>query len=334
MEALPKTVNGVIINEKNESSYGQVALSAVGSNDVVIKVHSAAINPSDVMFLKGMYPAGKTKPTTAGFEGSGTVVATGDSEAAKQLLNKNVCFFASGKDSLGSWTEYTVQHFGVCVPLPGDLSLEEGATCLVNPLTVQGFINIAETKGYTTIVHNAAASQLGRMLVSGAKLNNITLINFVRRQEQVDILKALGAQYIINTSDQDWKEQTAALFDQLKPQAFFDAIGGETATDIFQLLPNNSTTYNYGALSLRPIQVGAADLIFKGKTLTGYWLSADLQNPQTSTKLFTETFKNLASRSYKTEISARYTLDKYEEAIKFYSANSTLGKVLIQNENF
>lgn len=111
-------------------------------------------------------------------------------------------------------------------------------------------------------------------------MHNITLINFVRRQEQVDILKSLGAEHIINTSEENWKEQTTELFGQLKPQAFFDAIGGETASDIFELMPNNSTTYNYGALSLRPIAATSIDLIFKCKVLKGYWLTTDLSNPE------------------------------------------------------
>ena len=136
MESQPKSANGVIISAKNQLSYGEFPLPEVGSSDVLIKIHSAAINPSDVMFTQGLYPAGKDKPTTAGFEGSGTVVATGDSEAAKVLLNKNVCFFASGKSAPGSWTEFTVVSQASCVVLPGTLTLEEGATCLVNPLTV------------------------------------------------------------------------------------------------------------------------------------------------------------------------------------------------------
>jgi len=206
METLPKTANGVIITAENHVSYGEFTLPELTSSDVLIKIHSAAINPSDVMYIAGLYPAGKNKPTTVGFEGSGTVVATGDSDAAKQFLNKNVCFVAKDKTSPGSWSEFTVVSDSCCVVLPGDLTLEEGATCLINPLTVQGFILESENNGYKCIAHSAAASQLGRMLVSGCKLHNITLINFVRRQEQVDILKSLGAEHIINTSETNWKE--------------------------------------------------------------------------------------------------------------------------------
>lgn len=145
METFPTATKGVIISADNKVSYGEFPLPEVGSSDVLIKIHSAAINPSDVLYLAGVYPAGKNKPTTAGFEGSGTVVATGESDAATQLLNKNVCFFASGVSSPGSWGEFTVVNYSSCVVLPGDLTLEEGATCLVNPLTVQGFILESET---------------------------------------------------------------------------------------------------------------------------------------------------------------------------------------------
>jgi NADPH:quinone reductase len=284
------TAHGVILSEENTLSYSTFEIPTLGNSDVKIDIHSAAINPSDVMFTKGMYPADKARPISVGFEGSGTVVEAGSDPAAQALIGKNVCFFSSGKHNPGSWSEVTVVSSASCVPLPGDLTLEEGATCLVNPLTVQGFLLESESKNYKCIVHSAAASQLGRMLVNGCKQHDLKLINVVRRQEQVDILKNLGAEYIINTGEENWKDQMTALFAELKPQAFFDAIGGETASEIIDLMPNNTTTYNYGALSLRPIKMSSLDLIFKGKVLRGYWLSADISNPEIAGKLFQGAF--------------------------------------------
>lgn len=98
-------------------------------------------------------------------------------------------------------------------------------------------------------MHTAAASALGKMLVPACKAAGIVLINVVRREEQVELLKGLGAEHIINTGKDDWKQTTTALFNELKPQALFDAVGGSTASDLFALLPHNTVTYNYGGLS-------------------------------------------------------------------------------------
>lgn len=222
----PKTAKGVVLSKHNKLSYQEYKVPSLKKGDVLVKIHSAVINPSDVMFTQGQYPADKAKPIPAGFEGSGIVIAAGKDPKSQALMYKKVCFLASEKYSPGSWSEYTVVSNTLCLPLPGDLTYEEGATCLINPLTAQGFVYESQKKGYKCIVHSAAASQLGRMLVAGCKQANITLINIVRRQEQVDILKRLGAQIIVNTGNANWKDDFKVKCEQYKPQAYFDPVGG------------------------------------------------------------------------------------------------------------
>lgn len=204
MQNIPKTAKGVVVSKDHKVSYGEYSIPALKDNEVLIKVHSAVINPADVMFTQGLYPLEKNLPMPAGLEGSGTVVATGKDAKAQALLNKKVCFLSQEKHAPGSWSEYTVISTSYCLPMPGDLSYEEGATCFINPLTAQGFIYESQKSGYKCIVHGAAASQLGRMVLAGAKQANIKVINIVRRQEQVDILKSLGAEIVVNTGEENW----------------------------------------------------------------------------------------------------------------------------------
>ena len=331
---LPKTTNCVILDEKNVHCYGELPLGEIGENHVLVKIHSAAINPSDVMFCQGFYPAEKSRPCVPGFEGSGVVVAVGSSEKSQALNGANVCFFSSGKDTKGSWGEYTIIENSSVFPIPQTLTLQEGACSLVNPLTVEGFIHTSQEKGYTAIVHTAAASALGKMLVFACKHAGITLINVVRREEQVEILKSIGAENIINTGEQNWKETCTVLFKELKPQALFDAVGGKTASELFSLMPANSTTYNYGGLSGEGILASIPDLIFKNKTLTGWWLSNFLANHQVAGKLFAGAFKNLALKNFTTDIAKTFPFEQYKEALAFYAENSSKGKTLLQNPNF
>ena len=326
--------HGVILDAANQLSYGTVKLRAVGDDDVLIKIHSAPINPSDVLFTQGHYPAEKKRPTIAGFEGSGLVIQTGSSEKAKALLNQRVTFFSFGSETLGTYGTHTVVEAATVFPIPGDLTYEEAAFSLVNPLTVEGFIQTCLRENHKVIVHTAAASSLGRMLVVSCKQNNITLINIVRREEQVKILKDLGAENILNSSDPAYPETLAKTFETLKPTALFDAIGGPDGSALLSAMPNGSTTFNYGVLSLQPYSISATDLIFKNKTLRGYWLTNDILNPEVAPLIFKSAFTNLATRSFTVTVAKTFGQDEYKEAFEYYSKNSTEGKVLLQNRQF
>lgn len=332
---IPKTAKGVIVTSEFKTSYTNYEIPQLKEKDLLIKIHSAPINPSDVQFIVGFYPAGKTFPTAAGFEGSGLVIATGEDPAAKDLLNKKVAFFASGKNSPGSWSEYTVINYTSAFPLPHGLDYESGAACLVNPLTVQGFIQLCKRKGYKSIVHSAAASSLGKMLVTGCQEEGITLVNIVRRKEQVDILKELGAEHIINTEEENWQEEAQTLMAELKVQAYFDPISGLMASTIIGLTPNGTATYSYGALDIEnPLHIKPADMMFKQKTVAGYWLNKDMEDPELAMTLFENTWKCLSNGVFKTVVAAKFTHDQFEEALEFYKKNASKGKVLIQNGNF
>jgi len=74
-------------------------------------------------------------------------------------------------------------------------------------------------------------------------------------------------------------------------------------------MPANSTTYNYGGLSGEGILASIPDLIFKNKTLTGWWLSNFLANHQVAGKLFAGAFKNLALKNFTTDIAKTFPFE-------------------------
>ena len=61
---------------------------ALGAEDLLIKVHSSPINPSDNLFIVGIYPTGKQLATIVGFEGSGLVLEASTREAAQAILGR------------------------------------------------------------------------------------------------------------------------------------------------------------------------------------------------------------------------------------------------------
>ncbi len=211
---------------------------------VVVRVEAAPINPSDLGLLFG--PADIANATftpgrivarmpeaavqamksrhgmamPVGNEGAGTVVAAGDAPAAQALLGKRVTCLPGGM-----FATYAVADAQMCMEL-GDISAEQGASAFVNPLTALSFTETMRHYGHKALVHTAAASNLGQMLVKICQADGIPLVNIVRSDEQVAILKDIGAEHVVDSSKDSFLDDLTAAIDASKATMAFDAIGG------------------------------------------------------------------------------------------------------------
>ena len=175
---------------------------------------------------------------------------------------------------IGTFRKYTYMSAKNVYPFPDTLSFDDIANSMgANPITIAGFMDLAERDGHSVFINDAAASSLGKMFVKYCQKNNKVLINIVRRKEQVDILKEVGAELILDSSDSNFKKDLIEMIKKYKPTAFFDAIAGEFPGTVLSLMPEGSTMYVYGALSNKPVvhwDVGG--LIFKNHTITNFWI--------------------------------------------------------------
>lgn len=258
-------------------------------DEVVVRVEATPINPSDLGLLLG--PADVTslsKVATAGDEpalsfivppgrlagvrgrlgqslpigneGAGTVVAAGRN--ATELQGKRV-----GMIGGGMYADYRRIGRADVIPLPDGASVADGASMFVNPLTALGFVETMRTEGHKAIVHTPAASNLGQMLQKICLADGIPLINIVRSQEQVDILRGIGAAYVLNSKDLDFAARLTDLIEGTGATIAFDAIGGGTlGSEILQAMERAAvrrmTGYNrYGSDTFKQLYIyGALDV--------------------------------------------------------------------------
>src|SRR5437588_1748416 len=186
--------------------------------EVVVAVEASPIKPSDLGMLLGAVAPGTLrsegpdlvgavpeaalplyrdrldKPLHVGNEGAGTVVAAGPEAAA--LVGRRVALFGGSM-----WADYRVADAAAVVELPDDVSIAEGAALFVNPLTALSMVETMRAEGHNALVHTAAASNLGRMLVRICAADGIGLVNIVRRPEQAHVLRELGAVHIVDSSE-------------------------------------------------------------------------------------------------------------------------------------
>ena len=267
-----------------ELSLAEVPVGEPGPDEVVVRVEASPINPSDLGLLlgaadvKAARAAGSadrpvvTAPVPPAFmkamagrldqslpvgnEGAGVVVKAGSSPAAQALLGKTVAILGGAM-----YAQYRTVKAAEALVLPAGVTPAEGASCFVNPLTALGMIGTMRLEGHKALVHTAAASNLGQMLVKACAADGVPLVNIVRSGEQEKLLRGIGAVHVVDSSKPTFMEDiTQALVDTGATLAF-DAIGGgrlagQILTAMEAAANRTATTYSrYGSTTHKQLYI-------------------------------------------------------------------------------
>ena len=355
-----------------ELSIAKVEKPVPGDDEVLIEVQASPINPSDLGLLLSfaadvqninvtgsgddtvvtmpVHPAlmGSLKPRLdesmpVGNEGAGVIIDAGIN--AKDLIGKTV-----GLAGGAMYSQYR------CVPAASCLVMDEGTTpkqaasSFVNPLTALAFVETMKMENHTALVHTAAASNLGQMLVKICKDDGIQLVNIVRKQEQVDLLKSIGAEYVCNTSDESFMDDLVTALVETGATLGFDATGGGNNGELpgqilaaMEIAANkNATEYSrYGSDTYKQVYIyGGLDqspTILKRAFGLSWGLGGWLLTPMIG-KIGMERFQEMRMRvareinstfasSYAKEISVEEMLQP--ETIREYAKQATGKKYLV-----
>lgn len=332
-DSIPETMKAVRVHafdgKPGSVRVDDVPVPEPKSGEVLVRMSAAPINPSDVMFTRGLYGFTKSPPCVPGFEGAGTVVASGGGVYSSWLVGKRVTC-GGQQEGEGTWSEYVVTSPTMCIPLPKEVSNEQGATLLVNPLTAMALLEMAKRGGHKAAIHTAAASALGRMLLRMSARAGYPVIHIVRRAEQKKLLRGMGAKHVIDSSDSDFDEQLRERAAELGATIAFDAVAGEMTGQLLAAMPRGAEAVVYGALSLESCAIEPGQLIFERKRVSGFWLS-DWIRKQGNLRLLLsmrEVQRHIGSE-LSTVVAERVPLSGAVEAIARYEENMTRGKVLL-----
>ena len=339
IDSIPDHMHALVLHEYCEDiaeaidslKVEQRSVPALKRGQVLVRIEATPCNPSDLLLLQGKYGSLKTLPTVPGWEGAGTVVASGGGPLAWWLMGKRVAC-GQQEDRDGTWAQYVVANAAECIPLKRKLRMEQAASLIVNPLTAMGLLETAQRGGHRAAVQTAGASQLGRMLVAMAAELNFPIINVVRRKAQVELLKSMGAAHVLNSSDDNFVDRLAAIAAELQATTAFEAIGGEMTGTLFNVLPEGSTVFVYGALSEAACDnIDPIELIFRGKTVTGFYLGAWLRERGSLDVLraASRAQKMLIDGRIETKVQRTVSLEEAVDGLRQYVNHMTDGKLLM-----
>lgn len=339
-------------------------------DEVLVRIEASPINPSDLGLLFGaadMTTAAASGSADApvvtasvpeklmrtmtprvdqslpvGNEGAGVVVAAGADDAAQALMGKTVAILGGAM-----YSQYRCVPAKQALLLPDGTTPAEGASCFVNPLTALGMVETMRVEGYTALVHTAAASNLGQMLQKICLADDVQLVNIVRKEEHVELLKSIGAINVCNSSEPTFMQDLTDALIATGAMLAFDATGGgKLAGQILTCMESaanaTATEYNrYGSTTHKQVYIyGGLDRTPTELTrnfgmawgLGGWLLTPFLQKigPEEAQKLrerVAAEIKTTFASTYTKEVSLAEALSL--DAISVYGKQATGEKYLI-----
>ena len=352
---------------KLQLTIGDTPVVAPGDAEVVVRIEASPINPSDLGLLLGMaditnaqiagenrveadVPANVLPMLKARFdeampvgnEGSGVVVAAGSSAEAQALLGKTVGVLGGAM-----YSEYRTLHTSQCLVMHDGVTARESASCFVNPLTSLGMVETMRREGFSALIHTAAASNLGQMLQKICLADGVDLVNIVRKPEQAQLLRDIGATHVCDSSLPSFTEDLKNAIVATGAYLAFDATGGgelanqiliameaaanETATEYSRYgSSQEKQVYIYGGLERRPttltrsygLQWGVG-----GWLLTPFLQKIGRERAGELRQRVADEIKTTFASSYAQEISLNQALEL--DVLKTYALQATGQKFLI-----
>ena len=305
---------------------------------LLIRMEYAAISHGDKAFINRPHPPGSASSLhdVYGSSGVGEVIGIGEG-VPKEYLGKHVAIFRSLHNTdvtIGSWSDYTHMHHLCCVIIPDNAKSEEFAGSLSNIITAYAFRMQSLAEGNTGIISTAGTSTTGIMMLGIALALQFPLISIVRNEKGKQLLKGLGATYVLAQTEPDFDNQLKELALKLKATAIYDAVGGAALNKIIDLVPNDSMIYSYGLLGDdTPLHVFMRQILFRGLTIKSFSTnrSQTLRDPKQLSQALTLIPNIIDMPHFKTKVGKKFKLYEIDDALAYTPTG--IGKAILTFNN-
>lgn len=299
---------------------------APGVDEIVVRLSACSINPADLLLIEGKYASRPEVPSRLGIEGVGTVEAVGSD--VEHLAPGDVVL------SLGrtNWAHKVVLKGTQAVKLPADIDVEQAAMLKVNGATayrmLEDYVDLAPGDW---VIQDAANSGVGINLIRLAAAAGIRTVNVVRRPELIEPLMDQGADVVVVDGD-DLADRVHAATGGAEIRLAVDAVAGSLVSRLADCLASGGVIVNYGLLSGQPCEITADHLVFKGLSLTGFWLAkvASGMDYGEVAAMYQDLAGRIQDGTLSVPVEARYPLEQIDAAMRHAGTYGRDGKVLLR----
>ncbi len=297
-----------------------------GEGEVLIEVRSAGVNYADTMRRQNQYVVSQDLPFIPGSEGAGVVAALG--AGAEGVSEGDRVVTLLGTDG---YAEYAVAPARNLIPIPDGMGFDEAAAIPLQGMTAYHVIKTSGQlqEGESLLVH-AAAGGVGYLAVQMAKLLGAgKVIATASTQEKLDLARELGADVLINYTEDDWPQKVKEATDGKGADVIMEMVGGDFPEKNLRCLNAFGRMVVFGAASGDRGSLVPAALMKKNHVVAGFYLPQIMRRPELFGPSLRELLGWIASGQVKLNIGGRYALSEARKAHEDLQGRKTTGKLVL-----
>ena len=310
------------------------------NQEVLIEVESFGLNYADVMARRGLYQEAPPLPCIVGYEVVGKIIQLG-ADADQTLLGKRVMAFCR----FGGYSKHVITNDFATVEVGDQPASQLLALCTQAVTAYYMAIYLAPIhKGDKVLIH-AAAGGVGSLLIQMAKHRGATVIAKVGRKEKEELVRNLGADYVVNYNESNYDEKTLELLKGERIDISFNPVAGSSYKKDFELLGSGGRLVLFGASELSSGKWGIFSklnfvrrmglilpigLMMRSKNVLGVNMLKIADNrPKVLTYCLREAFEMYKDGIINPQIGGVYEQAKFHDAHNALESGKTTGKLSV-----
>ncbi|MGR8934069.1 MAG: NAD(P)H-quinone oxidoreductase [Gammaproteobacteria bacterium] len=303
------------------------AIPAPAAGQVLIRVAAAGVNRPDVMQRMGLYPPPAGASDIPGLEIAGTVTAVGE-DVVNLNIGDRICALVTG----GGYAEYCIANNALCLPLPKDFSMQQGAALPETFFTVWSnvFDRAHLQTGESLLIHGGS-SGIGTTAIQLAKAFGAKVYTTAGSEEKCRFCLQLGAEAAINYRTKDFVEQVKALTGGNGVDVLLDMIGGDYFPRNLKCMADEGRLVQIAVQHGPKTELNLLPVMLKRLTITGSTLrSRNLAfKAAIARHLHTRVWPLLENGRIKPIIHTTFPLQDAAKAHRLMESSTHIGKIIL-----
>lgn len=324
-------MKAILVMKDQSLCWSDVPDPVIKPEEVLVKIHAAALNRADLMQREGDYPPPPGCPEWMGLEISGEIVEIGEEAKEKSdwKIGDKVCALLGG----GGYAEYAAVKYDMLMPIPKNCTMEEAAA--IPEAFATAYLNLfieGKMKEGNTLLMHAGASGLASVVIPMAKAFGIRVITSVLSEEKAKAIIHLHADVVIDTS----KEKTQEVLKRELAaghgvDAAIDCLGGAQMGECLPYLAHGARWIMIAALAGQKTEIDLKNIYVRNVRIVGSTLRS--RTPEVKAQILSELVKNVYPKIekglVKPTIYKILSIEQAEDAHKILQRGENVGKVVL-----